>query len=739
MSSDEDGTLEKWVADFRQQWEKHLADRDISVPTVGDTIYLAIHEGGDPFAEKLRARLIPIDDHYRVIQRQQRQILRDFKNASRIADEQQAPLPDPACICEQHLIVYPGTMIEVLLVYWQHQAARFPGSAEWDYMRSPPGWPHDVVIRAGKRWGCNRRSEEDITFTRRQFLEYVGFGNVNWSLVDQYDQLWRCYKKDPSQLRLDLVSFMREHQPHPQTIIFLLKVEFYHLEHSAPGSTEADYFIVPAPLQIQYPEEVSRAIADFRRERGVTLEPGALFAGLTVEKHLKTGGMGSIYQAEHSVLGKVALKVLRVDKLQSLTQTRGERLKEHLFNEGRILRMLSQGNATFPQCHDAGTFCGVHYIVEELIEGRTFWELAKDETLSIEDIARIGADVADGLYVARSKGIAHCDISPSNLMLTSDGAIKIIDFGVSKHESTDAQVIDVFTGATLSVQTSVFGTKGFIAPEVEAGAPYSESAEIYSLASSLFLVLTDKTWESFQRQCDIVTSAPIAARLIEAAIRKAASSRRVAPDAAHVKLLEHILATNLSDSPENRYATLGDFAGALRRCNSRDYVTLKLPPIHYEAQRVPSVEPEGCLGIFTLAPIQAFLALLLGLYTAFENGIDKEAFTPMWMSAFRQTLFGGFFMIGYLPITFLVCFGLQSYLRAWRYNEDRAFQILCGTASILTVAVMGGVATCDLIGCADVIHAPIGSLRVVGMNLWVGTMLAGLGWLFLAIVGVVEM
>lgn len=186
MTSADDDNLEKWVVEFRQQWEKHLADWDNPFPTVGDTILLAIKEFGDSFAETLRARLTAIDDHYRAIQVQQKQILREFEDACRLADEQKAPLPDPADVCKQHSVVYPGTMFDLLLVYWQHQAARSPGSAEADYMKFPPDWPPDVVDRAGERWYSQRKLNKGDTFAGCEIREYVasgGFGDV-YKVVD---------------------------------------------------------------------------------------------------------------------------------------------------------------------------------------------------------------------------------------------------------------------------------------------------------------------------------------------------------------------------------------------------------------------------------------------------------------------------------------------------------------------------------------------------------------------------
>ncbi len=182
MTGDDNDTQEKWVATFRHEWEEHLADFENNrAPTVGDTIVRAIEELGAAFAEELKAELIPINDSFQVAIGQQHQIVDGFEEVCRIADEQQAPLPDPASACSQHPIVYPGTMIELLLVYWQHKAARSPGSNEAVWMTFPPEWPAETVHCAGERWRSERKLTEGVTFAGCQILEYVssgGFGDV---------------------------------------------------------------------------------------------------------------------------------------------------------------------------------------------------------------------------------------------------------------------------------------------------------------------------------------------------------------------------------------------------------------------------------------------------------------------------------------------------------------------------------------------------------------------------------
>ena len=177
-----------------------------------------------------------------------------------------------------------------------------------------------------------------------------------------------------------------------------------------------------------------------------------------VEK-LGAGGMGEVYRAHDKRLGRdVAVKVLPKDVSDD-----AERLAR-FDREARALAALSHPNIL--AIHDVGTEGGVAYLVTELLEGETLRDRLARERLPWRKSIEIAAGVADGLAAAHGKGITHRDIKPENTFLTSDGRVKVLDFGLARLEASRAAragsttITDPGTAAG-----SVLGTLGYMAPE----------------------------------------------------------------------------------------------------------------------------------------------------------------------------------------------------------------------------------------------------------------------------------
>src|SRR5437899_2092664 len=140
---------------------------------------------------------------------------------------------------------------------------------------------------------------------------------------------------------------------------------------------------------------------------------------------LGAGGMGEVYRARDTRLGReVAVKVIPEPlACNADRQARFER-------EARAVAALSHPNIL--AIHDYGTQGGVTYAVMELLEGETLRERLTTGPLPWREAVEIGAAIADGLAAAHTKGIIHRDLKPENLFLTTDGRVKILDFGMDR-------------------------------------------------------------------------------------------------------------------------------------------------------------------------------------------------------------------------------------------------------------------------------------------------------------------
>lgn len=205
--------------------------------------------------------------------------------------------------------------------------------------------------------------------------------------------------------------------------------------------------------------------------------PPAVLGG-TYELHeeIGRGGMGSVYKARHRRLGHwVAVKLL-TGELAAVPefQTRFER-------EARALAMLSHPNIV--TVHDFGNEGDVSYIVMEYIDGRPLSQLLP---LPVPQAVQIAIQVCDALAFAHSKGIVHRDVKPENILVASDGRVKVSDFGIARMLGTDGR------GWTVTTGDVVIGTPHYIAPEALSGAKPDVRMDIFSLGVVLYHVVTGR-------------------------------------------------------------------------------------------------------------------------------------------------------------------------------------------------------------------------------------------------------
>jgi serine/threonine protein kinase len=212
---------------------------------------------------------------------------------------------------------------------------------------------------------------------------------------------------------------------------------------------------------------------------------GARIGPYEIVGWLGAGGMGDVYRARDARLGRdVAIKLIA----QTFANDVG---RAHRFEqEARAAGQLNHPNIL--AVHDAGTHDGAPYIVSELLEGESLRSRLQAGVLPARKAIEYARQTAEGLAAAHDKGIVHRDVKPDNLFITSDGRIKILDFGIAKLTTADVE-----SGGRTGVPTdtaagTVVGTAGYMSPEQVRGDVVDARSDIFSVGTVLYEMLTGR-------------------------------------------------------------------------------------------------------------------------------------------------------------------------------------------------------------------------------------------------------
>lgn len=216
------------------------------------------------------------------------------------------------------------------------------------------------------------------------------------------------------------------------------------------------------------------------------LASGSQLGPYEILSFLGGGGMGQVYRAHDPRLNReVAIKVL------SPQLSADPRALDMFQSEAKLVASLSHANIL--SIHDLGSQGGVSFAVMELLEGETLRQRMSRLRLPLSDVLPIGICIADGLAAAHSKGIVHRDIKPENVFLTSDGSVKILDFGLAQvsRNATDGRLL--------------IGSPGYMSPELFRGLPATPSCDIFSLGCVLYEMIANQN--PFLRDSTVATMA----------------------------------------------------------------------------------------------------------------------------------------------------------------------------------------------------------------------------------------
>ncbi len=300
-----------------------------------------------------------------------------------------------------------------------------------------------------------------------------------------------------------------------------------------------------------------------------TLSPGTRFGRYDILGPLGAGGMGEVYRARDIRLGRdLAIKIL------SLKLSPGQEDLERFEREARAASSLNHPNIV--TIFELGQVDHISYIAMELVEGDLLADLLSAGPISLQKTIPIAAQIADGLAKAHEAGIVHRDLKPHNVMVSRDGFVKILDFGLAKLVAPtigsrhDAET----TGASLTSPGMVLGTIEYMSPEQANGLPLDFRSDQFSFGSLLYEMATGR--RCFER----TSKAETLAAILRDNPQSPASLNSQAP-APLCWMIERCLAKN----PEERYASTRDLARDLAIIRER----LSETPSRYSPRRLSNL------------------------------------------------------------------------------------------------------------------------------------------------------
>jgi eukaryotic-like serine/threonine-protein kinase len=231
------------------------------------------------------------------------------------------------------------------------------------------------------------------------------------------------------------------------------------------------------------------------------LAAGTKLDGYEVLGLLGSGGMGEVYRARDSVLKReVAIKVLR-----SFVSEDPDRLRR-LEQEAQAAAALNHPNIL--AVHRFGTFEGAPYLVSELLVGDTLRQQLERGPLPVRKAIDYGVQIAHGLAAAHDKGIVHRDLKPENLLVTKEGRVKILDFGLAKLVQSQPDRDGSEPTQTHGTDPGlIMGTVGYMSPEQVRGKTVDHRADIFAFGAILYEMLSGK--RAFQRSTSADTMSAI--------------------------------------------------------------------------------------------------------------------------------------------------------------------------------------------------------------------------------------
>lgn len=303
---------------------------------------------------------------------------------------------------------------------------------------------------------------------------------------------------------------------------------------------------------------------------------GCLIGRFFIRRLLGSGGMGEVYLADDTRLKRpVALKRM-APELNSDESYRRRFLKE-------AERASGVTGAHIAAIYDVLEQDGQVFLVMEYVEGQNLRQRLR-QPLTLQAFLAIAVQCAEALVSAHARGIIHCDLKPENIMVSANGDVKVLDFGVAKHLPSSDQ------SSTMDKGHSLGGTPAYMAPEVLLEKAFDERADIFSLGVVFYEMLTGR--HPFRAASFVETSH----RIVHELPKPISHFNGDVPQP-----LQAVVSRMLAKDPDARFATASDLQGALRELH---YASTILP-----AAKPPSWRSRAIWAVLVAAVVLAALAV----------------------------------------------------------------------------------------------------------------------------------
>ncbi len=329
-----------------------------------------------------------------------------------------------------------------------------------------------------------------------------------------------------------------------------------------------------------------------------------------IESKLGAGGMGVVYKAVDSRLGRTAaIKILS-------TSTLNVERERRFVQEAKAASSLNHPNIVTIYDIDTQEIDGkpIPYIAMEYVAGETLDHLIGKKGLRIRDVLKYGIQIADALAAAHAAGIVHRDLKPSNVIVTPQGVVKILDFGLAKLSEPAAADAYAETmhgdGSPLTEEGTILGTVAYMSPEQADGKKVDTRSDVFSFGSVLYEMATGQ--RAFSGGSKLSSLSAVLYKDPQPASQAAAEVPAE---------LDRIISRCLKKDPERRWQTMADVKVALEELRDEmDSSNFALAP---EPPRAPSA-PRGRVwaGVGSLAGI--LLGLALGVWYEHRFTVPPE-------------------------------------------------------------------------------------------------------------------
>ena len=323
------------------------------------------------------------------------------------------------------------------------------------------------------------------------------------------------------------------------------------------------------------------------------MTPGTKLGRYEIRSKIGEGGMGEVYQGRDTQLGRdVAVKVL-----PTTVSSDSDRLRR-FEQEASAASALNHPNILV--VHDIGTHDGTTYVVSELLEGETLRKRIGGTPMVQRRAIDYALQMAHGLAAAHEKGIVHRDLKPDNIFITSDGRVKLLDFGLAKLTQPDGGQVrtDVPTRRVDTDPGVVMGTIGYMAPEQLKGRSVDQRSDIFSFGAILYEMLSGR--RAFHGESAAETMSAI---LKEDPPELSDTNKSVSPG------LERVVNHCLEKNPSERFQSARDLAfalGALPGSGTTSTQTATAIDLPYKRRRVREWLPWIVTAASLLVAVLAF-------------------------------------------------------------------------------------------------------------------------------------